>query len=154
MSRLLERTIEGIMTPTASRTQIPPTTEAGAVRIRVLVADDQRAIRLICRQVISREPQMQVVGEASNGEEAVRSAGELSPDVIVLDLHMPKLSGIDAAKLIREAHPTIAIVGLSAGAHPDLTERMQQAGAFACVDKVSGIDDLPRIIAACGPHTN
>lgn len=142
------------MTPTASRTQNPLTPEAGVARIRVLVADDQRAMRLICRQLISREPQMQVVGEASDGEEAVRSAGELAPDVIVLDLHMPKLNGIDAALRIREAHPTIAIVGLSAGSHPDLTRRMRQAGAFACVDKVSGIDDLPRIIAACGPHTN
>lgn len=142
------------MTPTASGTQTPLTPEAGVARIRVLVADDQRAMRLICRQLLSREPQMQIVGEASDGEEAVRSAGELIPDVIVLDLHMPKLSGIDAALRIREAHPTIAIVGLSAGSHPDLTQRMRQAGAFACVDKVSEIDDLPRIIAACGPHTN
>lgn len=123
-------------------------------RIRVLVADDQRAMRLICRQLISREPQMQVVGEASDGEEAVRSAGELVPDVIILDLHMPKLSGIDAAKQIREAYPSIAIVGLSAGSHPDLAQRMRQAGAFACVDKITGIDDLPRIIAACGPQNN
>lgn len=124
------------------------------VKIRVLVADDQRAMRLICRQLIAREPQIQIVGEASDGEEAVRSAGELVPDVIVLDLHMPRMGGIDAARRIRETHPSIAIVGLSAGPHPDLAETMIRAGAYACVDKTREIEDLPRLIAACAPSRN
>lgn len=117
-------------------------------RIRVIVADDQRAMRLICRQLIAREPQIQVVGEASDGEEAVRSAGELVPDVIVLDLHMPRMGGVDAARRIREANPSITIIGLSAGPHPDLAELMYRAGAVACVDKTRQIEDLPRVIAA------
>jgi two-component system NarL family response regulator len=87
-------------------------TEAGE-GIRVLVADDHALFRQALRGILSTEPDLDLIGEAGDGEEAVRMATDLVPDVVLMDVNMPKLAGIDAAKQISAAMPSTKIVMLT-----------------------------------------
>lgn len=81
--------------------------------IRVIIADDHALIREGLIKVLSLEPRITVVGEASDGEEAVARARELNPDIILMDLNMPKLSGTEATKMIRQELPKVKIITLT-----------------------------------------
>jgi DNA-binding NarL/FixJ family response regulator len=87
-------------------------TEAGE-GIRVLVADDHALFRQALRGILSTEPDLELIGEAGDGEEAVRMATELVPDVVLMDVRMPKLAGIEAARTISTELPTTKIVMLT-----------------------------------------
>jgi len=87
-------------------------TEAGE-GIRVLVADDHALFRQALRGILSTEPDLELIGEAGDGEEAVRMAAELVPDVVLMDVRMPKLAGIEAARQISTELPTTKIVMLT-----------------------------------------
>jgi DNA-binding NarL/FixJ family response regulator len=82
-------------------------------RIRVLVADDHPVFRRGMRAILGAEPDTELVGEATDGEEAVARALELRPDVILMDLNMPKMTGIEATRRILEACPDTAILILT-----------------------------------------
>jgi DNA-binding NarL/FixJ family response regulator len=82
-------------------------------RIRVLVADDHPVFRRGMRAILGAEPDTELVGEATDGEEAVARALELRPDVILMDLNMPKMTGIEATRRILEACPDTAILMLT-----------------------------------------
>jgi len=80
------------------------------VSIRVLLADDQSLVRAGFRLVLESHTDIEVVGEASNGEEAVHGVGRLEPDVVLMDIRMPRLDGIAATRAITAAHPTRVLV--------------------------------------------
>jgi DNA-binding NarL/FixJ family response regulator len=97
--------------------------------IRVLVADDHALFRQALRAVLGDEEGVELVGEAGDGEEAVRMATDLAPDVILMDIHMPKLQGIDAAREISAALPSTKIVMLTVSDEQDDVFDAIKAGA-------------------------
>jgi len=126
-----------------------------ARRIRVLVVDDHTIVRQGLRSVLEGYPNIEVVGEASNGEEAIACVGKLQPAVVVMDINMSKMDGITATRLIKIQYPQIAVVGLSVNAKDYQEYTMQKSGAFEVLLKESTVDDLygaiQRAVAAVQP---
>jgi DNA-binding NarL/FixJ family response regulator len=100
-----------------------------AKKIKVLLAEDHVMVREGTREFVQREPDMEVVGEAGDGEEAVRLAKELKPDVVVMDIAMPKLNGVEATKKIKAAAPSIAVLILTAYDYDQYIFALLEAGA-------------------------
>lgn len=100
--------------------------------MRVLIVDDDADIRQMVSFLL-RAPGIEVVGESSNGEEAVAAVEELHPDLVVMDLMMPILDGVEATRRIREAHPDIKVIGFTAV--DDGADRFMAAGAMAVIQK-------------------
>lgn len=116
--------------------------------IRVLLADDHVLIRAGLRMVVDAQSDLTVVGEAGDGREAVAMAESLKPDVMVMDIGMPNLNGIEAAHQVREKLPEIQIVMLSMHADEGYILRALKAGAKAYLLKDSAEADLARAIRA------
>ena len=115
---------------------------------RVLLADDHRLMRSGLRLVIERHPEFSVVGEADDGRQAVAMAESLKPDAIVMDIGMPSLNGIEAARQIADLHPEIAIIMLSMHSDEGYVLRALKAGARGYLLKDSAEEDLTRAIEA------
>ena len=111
-------------------------------RIRVLIADDHAVVREGIRHVLSSDGGFDVVGEATNGAQAVTLAEELRPDVVVLDLSMPELSGLDAAARIRERVPGARVLVLSIHDHEEYVLQSVRAGAQGYLRKDSSPAEL------------
>jgi DNA-binding NarL/FixJ family response regulator len=116
--------------------------------IRILLADDHTVMRNGLRLLLERQPNLTVVGEASDGREAVRAAEAVSPDVVVMDIAMPNLNGIEAARQITSARPETAIVILSMHSDESYVIRALKAGARAYLLKDSAEGDLIAAIHA------
>ena len=110
--------------------------------VRILVADDQEAVRMrVCAALTSQEG-FEVCAEASNGKEAVEKARELDPDLILLDITMPVLNGLDAARLIRAFAPETPIVILSVHKSRQLMEEARKIGVQGYVTKGEAVQKL------------
>jgi len=108
----------------------------------VLLVDDHAMVRQGLRRLIEDYPDMKVVGEASNGEEAVQRVGELAPSVVVMDIKMPKLNGIEATRLIKRTYPQVVVVGLSVDTSDHSKQSMQEAGAASLLAKETVVEEL------------
>ena len=114
--------------------------------IRVLLADDHAMFRAGLRALLDSEPDMEVVGEAGNGEDALERAAELGPDVVVMDISMPRMSGLDATRVLHERDPNLRIVILTQHAEEVYLFAVLQAGAMGYVMKRSAETDLMEAI--------
>jgi DNA-binding NarL/FixJ family response regulator len=85
-----------------------------AKKIRILIVDDHAMFRQVVRSFLQPYPNLEVVGEASDGDEAVVSVGQLKPAVVLMDINMQKMDGVTAARLIKVQYPEVAVLGLSA----------------------------------------
>ncbi len=114
--------------------------------IKILLADDHVVVRAGTRQLLERQPDIKVVGEASTGREAVQLADDLEPDVVVMDVRMPDGGGIEATKRIKEKHPEIAVLVLTAHDDDEYVFALLQAGANGYLLKTAEADELTKAI--------
>ena len=119
-------------------------------KIRILLADDHKLMRSGLRVLLEQQPDLVVIGEASDGREAVALANSLKPDVLVMDIGMPNLNGIEAAAQVTQVHPEIAIVMLSMHSDESYVLRALKAGAKGYLLKDSAESDLLRAVHAVG----
>ncbi len=118
------------------------------MRLRILLADDHVMFRDGIRPLINREEGMEVVGEAEDGLETVRLAKELKPDIIIMDISMPQLNGVEATWKIREVNPEIKVIILSMHSDRQFVIESLKAGAKAYLLKDSPFEELRRFILA------
>jgi DNA-binding NarL/FixJ family response regulator len=104
-------------------------------RVRILLVEDMQQVLRDLRQLLELTGRFEIVGEAEDGAEAVRLAGELSPEAVILDLEMPHLNGYEAARRIKELQPAPRVIILSAHAGPEEQQRARAAGADGFIMK-------------------
>ena len=104
-------------------------------RLRVLLVDDHAMVRQGLRSVLDSYEDLEVIGEAGDGEAAISLAATLQPDVVVMDINMPRVDGIEATRRIMSTHPDIVIIGLSVQNERHIEEAMLNAGAAVFVTK-------------------
>jgi PAS domain S-box-containing protein len=114
--------------------------------IRVALVDDHQMVRQGLRSVLEEHLELTIVGEAGDGLEAIAMAQRIQPDVVVMDLNLPILSGIEATRRIVRERPSTIVIGLSFGVNPYVTQAMKAAGAVTCVTKERAVEDLYRTI--------
>ena len=117
-------------------------------KIRVLLADDHQIVRQGLREMLEKESDLVVVGEAAEGREALRAAHELHPNVVVMDIGMPGLNGIEAARQLANTQPEIKVIGLSIHTERQFATEMLRAGAKAYLPKEDAFEELVRAIRA------
>jgi DNA-binding NarL/FixJ family response regulator len=116
--------------------------------LTVLIVDDYEPFRRMTRLLLEEMQDVQIIGEACDGLEAIQKAEELHPDLILLDIGMPKLNGIKAARSLLTAVPHSKIVFLSQETSTEIVEEALRLGAFAYVAKVDASKDLPKAVEA------
>lgn len=117
-------------------------------RIKVMVADDHAIVREGALRLLNAQPDMEVVGEAQNGHEVMEKAKALKPDVLVLDISLPGLTGLDLVPLLRSALPHTQIAVLSVHNNPAFVQQILSSGALAYVLKTSPTTELLSAIRA------
>jgi len=117
-------------------------------KVRILLADDHTVMRAGLRALLERQPNLEVVGEAENGRQTVELASSHVPDVVVMDIAMPNLNGVEATRRMVSKQPTISVVILSMYSDESYVMRALEAGARAYLLKDSAVTDLIRAIEA------
>ena len=117
-------------------------------QIRIVIADDHEVVRMGIKALLHQHPELRVVGEAATGNEAVEQAVIHQPDVVVMDIRMPGMSGVDACRKIVQQLPNTRVVMLTSFAEDELLFAAIRAGAAGYVLKRIGSDDLVRTITA------
>lgn len=116
--------------------------------IRILVADDHSVVRKGLLSFLSLYPELEIIGEASNGEEAVEMARQLTPDVVLMDIKMPKMDGITATGIIRQQMPDVEVIALTSVLEDASVIGAVRAGAIGYLLKDTEADELCRAIIA------
>ncbi|MGH2751171.1 MAG: response regulator [Actinomycetota bacterium] len=116
--------------------------------VRVLVCDDMHQMRLLLRAELSLEPDIEIVGEATNGAEAVDIARDAQPDVVVLDLTMPVMDGLEALPRIKAVAPGVRVIMLSAHGAGEMGGRAMAAGASLYLEKTATFEEIAAAVRA------
>jgi DNA-binding NarL/FixJ family response regulator len=114
----------------------------GSAPIRVLLADDDALYLHSLRELVQRQPELSVVGEAPDGLQAIELADELDPDAAVIDIHMPIVDGVTAMARLRRDHPTICLIAITGDREPELLRAAGEAGADAVLLKDELVESL------------
>jgi DNA-binding NarL/FixJ family response regulator len=122
------------------------------MRLRVVLADDHRIFREGLRSILEKDLRMEVVGEAGNGRETIELVKKLQPDVVVMDVHMPELNGIEATRTIVGEFPRVKVVALSMHSDRGLVLETLRAGASGYLVKDCASDELERAIRTVLAH--
>jgi len=115
-------------------------------RIRILIVDDDSLMRRSLVRLLSAENAYEVAGEAENGQDAISLVRKLKPDVVVMDVRMPVMDGLEATRLLRVEYPELIVIGNSAYCERDIRDQMMNAGANDLVYKVFNGDELLKTI--------
>jgi DNA-binding NarL/FixJ family response regulator len=116
--------------------------------IRILIVDDHSVVRQGLRMFLSLDPELEVIGEASNGEEAIQQVKKLNPDVVLMDLLMPVMDGITATQVIRRENPDSEVIALTSVLEDASVVNAVRAGAIGYLLKDTQADELCRAIKA------
>jgi DNA-binding NarL/FixJ family response regulator len=120
--------------------------------VHVLICDDQEAFRAAAREVVNATKGFEVVGEAETGEDSVVAAGRLHPDLVLMDVQLPGIDGLEASRRIKAAHPEVAVLLLSTYDPEDFAPRIAGSGAVAFISKAAfGPDRLAEAWARATP---
>ncbi|HJT18833.1 MAG TPA: response regulator transcription factor [Nitrospira sp.] len=115
-------------------------------RQRVLIVDDHAAVRSLLRLLLEEHEELEIIGEAIDGEEAVTLAEAHRPDVVLMDIHLPRLNGVEATRRISRLLIDTAIIGISLEYSPYAYNAMTSAGAVAFVRKEDAVESLYKTI--------
>jgi DNA-binding NarL/FixJ family response regulator len=118
--------------------------------MKILVADDHGVMREGLKALIDNQPGMEVIGEAEDGQKVVQLAMQLSPDLIIMDISMPNLNGVEATRIILNENPNIRIIALSVHSNKHFVMEMLKAGVSGYVLKSSLFDEVLRAIQIVG----
>jgi DNA-binding NarL/FixJ family response regulator len=118
-----------------------PAVKAAGMR-RLLLVDDHAMVRQGLRAILDHYPDLSIIGEAADGREAVSIATKRAPDVIIMDINMPRMDGIEATKRIKKERPETVIIAVSVNDTPHLRDSMHKAGASAFVSKEEAGEQL------------
>lgn len=116
--------------------------------MKILIADDHGIVREGLRALMERRPDVEVVGEASDGRTAIDLVQQLAPNVVIMDITMPGLNGVDATRAITRDAPKVKVIALSMHADKHIVREMLDAGAHGYVLKSNLFDELSRAIEA------
>jgi DNA-binding NarL/FixJ family response regulator len=116
------------------------------IPITILIVDDHKLVREAWTMILNSDERLRVVGGCPNAESAVMEVKELRPNVVIMDINMPGMNGIDAVPLIRKFAPAAKILGVSLYTFPDVARKMMQAGASGYVTKNSSREELVHAI--------
>jgi two-component system response regulator DesR len=114
----------------------------GSAAIRVLIADDDPAYLESLRALIESQPELTVIGVARDGQEAMDLTDRLEPEAVVLDLHMPRVDGVEAVRRLRAAHRSLCLIALTGDSDPELRRAASDAGADGVFLKGELLDNL------------
>jgi DNA-binding NarL/FixJ family response regulator len=126
--------------------------EGGESPVRLLIADDHALVRQGLRGMLEREPDIEVVGEAHNGREAVDLCRTLDPNLVLMDVRMPEMDGLEATRTIRRERPEISVLMVTMHDNQDYMREAAKAGAAGYVLKDAPRDELIGAVRRAGRH--
>jgi PAS domain S-box-containing protein len=142
--------LDSAQTASAETQPLPSPAAAGALgKVRILIVDDHIVMREGLARLLAQEPDFDVIGQATNGQQAIERVALLQPALILMDISMPVLDGIEATKVIHQQHPHIHIIGLSLYTEDERAREMLSAGASFYLSKSSPPGELKAAIRSC-----
>lgn len=144
--KIRKKKFSGQVESSAINIQNTPVSQIQSSKVRILLADDHAVMRQGLSNILNEKEDFEIVGEAVNGQEAVRLAKELNPDIILMDVSMPEMDGIEATMHISKVLPHTRIIGLSMHDDDETRDRMINAGASAYIYKACQAEELIEVI--------